>query len=71
LGRLVGQALDLGGHHRELAILNRNVSPRLQSRGRAVQFLLGSFDEQLRLDELAWLVRDRFRGFFVGKEAAQ
>ena len=48
-----------------------NASPRLQSRGRAVQFLLGSFDKQLRLDELAWPVRDSFRGFFIGKEAAQ
>lgn len=48
-----------------------NTSPCLKSRGRAVQFLLGSFDEQLRLDELAWPLRDRFRGFFVGKEAAQ
>ena len=48
-----------------------NASLRLQSRGRAVQFLSGSFDKQLRLDELAWPVRDSFRGFFIGKEAAQ
>ena len=48
-----------------------NASPWLKSKGRAVQFLLGSFDEQLRLDELARLGRDRFRGFFVGKETAQ
>lgn len=55
----------------ELERIFANASPRLQSRGRAVQFLSGSFNKQLHLDELAWPVRDRFCGFFVGKEAAQ
>ena len=55
----------------ELERIFANASPRLQSRGRAVQFLSGSFDKQLRLDELAWPLRDSFRGFFIGKEAAQ
>jgi hypothetical protein len=55
----------------ELEQIFANASRWLKSRGRAVQFLLGSFDEQLRHDELAWPVRDRFRGFFVGREAAR
>jgi hypothetical protein len=54
----------------ELEKISGNFRPGLNHEGQAVQFLLGSFDGQLRLDELAKLVRKNFPDLFVDEKAA-